>query len=334
MQLTRIVSLEDDPTPLRLADLPVPEPAKTEVLIRVGACGVCHTELDEIEGRTPPPSLPVTPGHQVVGRVEACGVGVTRLAAGQRVGVGWIFRSTGEADENLAAGFVATGRDVDGGYADYMVADERYACAVPDALSDIEAAPMLCAGAVGYRALMRADIRNGEPLGLTGFGGSGHLVLQMSKHLYPDSPVYVYARSETEQEFARQLGADWAGGTEDRSPAAPQGIIDTTPAWKPVLAALSAVQPGGRVVINAISKENSDRQLLAGLDYGEQLWGEKRLTSGANVTGRDVAAALRLAAETGIRPEVETWPLEQANEALMRVRAGHLRGAQVLVIDS
>ena len=173
MQLTNIVSLDDNLAPLRLADLPIPEPGEKEVLIRVNACGVCHTELDEIEGRTPPPALPVIPGHQVVGRVETCGKRVTRLSPGQRVGVGWIFRSTGADNENLSVEFVATGRDVDGGYADYMVADERYANPIPDELSDTEAAPLLCAGAVGYRALIRAEIKNGEPLGLTGFGGSG-----------------------------------------------------------------------------------------------------------------------------------------------------------------
>lgn len=330
MKLTAIAPLTENPSPLTLTESEVPVPGDREVLIRVATCGVCHTEIDEIEGRTPPPVLPVTPGHQVVGQVVDLGPGVQRLSPGQRVGVGWIYRSDGSSRENLAAEFQATGRDVDGGYADFMLADERYAALVPNTLTDREAAPLLCAGAVGYRALMRASLTDGEALGLTGFGGSGHLVLQMARFLYPRSPVYVYARSQTEQAFSLELGADWAGDTGAQAPAAPQAIIDTTPAWKPVLAALSAVRPGGRVVINAISKEAGDRQLLADLDYASQLWREKTLTSVANVTADDVACALGLAAKAGIRPTVEAWPLEKANEALLKVRAGHLRGAQVL----
>lgn len=333
MQLTRLAPLADNPEPLTLADVAVPVPGEGEVLIQVRACGVCHTELDEIEGRTPPPALPVIPGHEVVGHVAECGPGVAGLSPGQRVGVGWIFRSSGEGDENIDPSFVATGRDVNGGYAEYMVADARYAYPIPDFLSAAEAAPLLCAGAVGFRALMRAGILNGDALGLTGFGGSGHLVLQLARHLYPDSPLYVFARSEEEQAFARELGADWAGHTDDAPPEAPQSIIDTTPAWKPVLAALTAVRPGGRVVINAIRKEAGDQTLLRELDYTSQLWMEKSLTSVANITGADIAAFLEIAAEARIRATVVTVPLEDANDALNAVRAGHLRGARVLTID-
>lgn len=333
MQLTRLAPLADSPAPLTLVDVAVPVPGEGEVLIRVRACGVCHTELDEIEGRTPPPALPVIPGHEVVGHVAECGPGVSGLSPGQRVGVGWIFRSSGKGDENIDPSFVATGRDVDGGYAEYMVADARYAYPIPDFFSDAEAAPLLCAGAVGFRALMRAGIRNGDALGLTGFGGSGHLVLQLARHLYPDSPLFVFARSKKEQAFARELGADWAGHTDDVPPEAPQSIIDTTPAWKPVLAALTAVRPGGRVVINAIRKEAGDQTLLRELDYPSQLWMEKSLTSVANVTGADIAAFLETAAEARIRPTVVTVPLENANDALNALRAGHLRGARVLTID-
>jgi propanol-preferring alcohol dehydrogenase len=332
MLLTKLASLDEDPAPLSLVELPRPEPGDGEVLIEVSACGVCHTELDEIEGRTPPPRLPVIPGHEVVGRVVDCGPGVTRLERGQRVGVGWIFRSSGDETENIDPSFVATGRDVNGGYAEFMVADERYAYPIPAVFQDTEAAPLLCAGGVGYRALRRAELQNGEPLGLTGFGGSGHLVLQLAKHLYPASPVFVFARSDREQAFARELGADWAGDTGATPPEPPASIIDTTPAWKPVLAALAAIRPGGRVVVNAIRKEAGDRQLLADLDYATQLWQEKTLTSVANVTGADIAAFLDAAAAAGIRPAVETLPLEQANDALLAVRRGHLRGARVLTL--
>jgi len=332
MLLTKVASLADNPKPLELADIDRPEPGTGEILIRVRACGVCHTELDEIEGRSPPPSLPVVPGHEVVGEVAARGAGASRFEIGDRVGVGWIHSSSGERDENLDPRFVATGRDVNGGYAEYLTVGERYAYAVPERFSDAEAAPLLCAGGVGFRALRRCELRNGMTLGLTGFGGSGHLVLQLARFLYPDSAIVVFARSDREQAFARELGADWAGGTEDAPPEPPHAIIDTTPAWRPVLAALRAVRPGGRVVVNAIRKEAGDQALLAELDYASQLWQEKTLTSVANVTAEDIRSCLRVAASAGIRPAVETRPLAEANEALGVLREGHLRGAQVLQI--
>ncbi len=332
MLLHAIASLDENPEPLTLADIPTPEPGDHEVLIRVSACGVCHTELDEIEGRTPPRSLPVVPGHEVVGCVAAIGREASRFEIGDRVGVGWIFRSTGEHDENLSDAFVATGRDVNGGYAEYMTAHERYAYPIPDVFTDYEAAPLLCAGGVGYRALIRTGIRNGEILGLTGFGGSGHLVLKITRFLYPDSPVYVFARSRKEREFGLELGAAWSGDTDDAPPEPLHAIIDTTPAWRPVLAALEALRPGGRLVINAIRKEDHDKHLMAGIDYASQLWREKSLKSIANVTAADIQSFLHVAAEAGIKPEVETYPLEAANEALNSLRAGHVRGAKVLAI--
>jgi len=255
MLLERVASLADNPAPLRLADLPVPEPGDGELLVQISCCGVCHTELDEIEGRTPPPALPVVPGHQVIGQVVAVGGNVRRHTIGARVGVGWIHSSTGDPDENLSPEFVATGRDTNGGYAEFMTVAERYAYPVPEAFSDTQAAPLMCAGGVGYRSLMLAGLRDGDVLGLTGFGSSGHLVLQLAKHLYPRSPVVVFARSPRERAFALELGADWSGDTEDRPPQAPAAIIDTTPAWWPVLCALEHLRPGGRLVINAIRKE-------------------------------------------------------------------------------
>jgi propanol-preferring alcohol dehydrogenase len=334
MVLSAIADLGSNPAPLQPMTLPDPVPGEREILVRVSVCGVCHTELDEIEGRTPPPRLPVVPGHEIVGRVVAMGKRCSRFALQDRVGVGWIHSSSGEADENLSPEFRATGRDAHGGYAELVVVPERYAYPIPDVFSDAEAAPLLCAGGVGYRSLMLAGIREGDVLGLTGFGGSGHLVLQLAKHLYPGCTVFVFARSDRERAFARELGADWAGDTTDVPPAAPHAIIDTTPAWKPVLAALERLRPGGRLVINAIRKEPGDRDLMAGIRYEDHLWMEKEIKSVANVTHRDIEAFLPIAAQIPLHVAVEEYALEQANEALLALRRGHVRGAKVLRISS
>ncbi|MEJ2086355.1 MAG: alcohol dehydrogenase catalytic domain-containing protein, partial [Acidobacteriota bacterium] len=218
MILAKIVSRAEVEEPLELVDLPRPEPEPGEILIRVTACGVCHTELDEIEGRTPPPRLPIVLGHQVVGRVADTGTEASTFTVGDRAGVGWIHSSTGSKDENLSEEFRATGRDAPGGYAEFMTVPEPYAYPIPEEFSDTQAAPLLCAGAVGFRALRLTGITNGQRLGLTGFGGSGHLVLQMARHQFPDTEVYVFARDPDEQAFARELGAVWAGPTEQRAP--------------------------------------------------------------------------------------------------------------------
>lgn len=333
MSLQSIALLADNPEPLALVDLPVPEPADDEVLVRVSACGVCHTELDEIEGRTPPPRLPVVPGHEVVGRVERAGTAVSRLAVGDRVGIGWIHHSSGAEDENLSDEFRATGRDVNGGYAEFMTVSERYAHRIPEVFSDVEAAPLLCAGSVGFRALRLAGIRDGGVLGLTGFGGSGHLVLQLARHLFPAGSVYVFARSPSERAFALELGASWAGDTEDRPPTPVDAVIDTTPAWRPVLAALDVLRPGGRLVINAIRKEAGDRALMADIDYARHLWMEKEIKSVANVTSADIADFLEVAAEIPLRTTCEEFRLEDANQAIRKLKAGHIRGAYVLKIN-
>jgi propanol-preferring alcohol dehydrogenase len=215
-----------------------------------------------------------------------------------------------------------------------MTVPENYAYPIPATFADTEAAPLLCAGGVGYRALRLCGIEDGQVLGLTGFGGSGHLVLQLARHLYPSSPVYVFARSPKERAFAMELGADWSGDTDSKSPAAPQAIIDTTPAWKPVLAALEQLRPGGRLVINAIRKESSDRSLLAGLRYEDHLWQEKEIKTVANITHRDLVEFLPVAASVPLRVEVQTYPLEEANVALQELRAGHIRGAKVLKISN
>lgn len=331
MLLEQIMPVVRGAKPLRLAKLPVPTPAPGEVLIEVSACGVCHTELDEIEGRTLP-RLPVVPGHQVVGRVVQLGEGVTRHRLGDRVGVGWIHSSSGDEQENLSPMFIATGRDVPGGYAEFLTVPQDYAYLIPDVWSDVEAAPLLCAGAVGWRALKLTGLKDGQRLGLTGFGSSAHLVLPMVRHRFPQTEVFVFARSPREREFALQLGAVWAGETTARAPQPLHAIIDTTPAWKPVVEALANLAPGGRLVINAIRKEDADRKELLRLSYHEHLWMEREIKSVANVTQYDIREYLPLAAEVPIRPQVQVYPLEQANQALIELKEGQIRGAKVLTL--
>ena len=306
--------------------------------MRVAACGVCHTELDEIEGRTPPSALPRVLGHQAVGRVEAVGAAVTSLNPGDRVGVAWVFRTCGVCEyctsgrENLCKRFEATGRDADGGYAEFMTVPAAFAHSIPPAFSDVDAAPLLCAGAIGYRSLRLSNLTDGQPLGLTGFGASGHLVVLMAARMFPRSPVMVFARSDQERAFARELGAAWTGDTDDTPPAPLAAIIDTTPVWKPVVRALACLAPGGRLVINAIRKEDADKDWLARLDYPAHLWREKEIKSVANVTRQDVREFLTLASSIPIRPEVERYPLERANEALVDLKGRGVRGAKVLEI--
>lgn len=338
MVLDRICDLSKNNKPLKESRLPVPELKERHVLVQVTACGVCHTELDEIEGRTPPPELPVVPGHQVVGRVAAKGALADRFAEGDRVGVAWIFSACGHCDdcraglENLCTDFRATGRDANGGYAEFMAVDQSFAYPIPDAFPDETAAPLLCAGAIGYRSLMLTGLRNGQQLGLTGFGASAHLVLKMVRHKFPDSGIFVFARSPKEQEFALELGASWSGDTDQPPPQRLHGIIDTTPAWKPVVCALDHLRPSGRLVINAIRKEGNDRDVLKQIDYARHLWMEKEIKSVANIRRQDVQEFLDLAAEIPIRPEVQTYGLEEANQALMELKQRKIRGAKVLIL--
>ena len=330
MLLERIGKVAADNGPLVLADVPRPEPGPGEIRIRVSACGVCHTELDEIEGRTPPPHLPVIPGHEVVGRVDSVGEGAGQYQPGERVGVGWIFCSNGAQDENLSNEFRATGRDANGGYAEFLIVREAYAYRIPNVFSDVAAAPLLCAGAVGYRALRLCELQDGLPLGLTGFGGSAHIVLQLAKHCYPASPIYVFARDPATRAFAAELGADWVGETRQSPPLAPAAIIDTTPAWQPIIQALRNLAPGGRLVINAIRKEEADKACLGELDYGTHLWQEKAIKSVANVCASDIREFLALAAEIPIKPAVEVYDFHRANMALRDLRFKPVQGSKVL----
>ena len=339
MVLNRLCTLEKNKTPLKLVDLADPVPGEKEILIKVLTCGVCHTELDEIEGRTPPPRLPVILGHQVVGRVEGTGPQARTYNIGDRVGVAWIYSACGQCtfclagNENLCDEFKATGRDADGGYAEYMTVLEDFAFPIPSVFSDAEAAPLLCAGAIGYRSLRLTGLTDGQNLGLTGFGASAHLVLKMVRHRYPKARVFVFARSEKERAFSKELGGVWAGDTAEESPEKLDCIIDTTPAWKPVVEALKNLEPGGRLVVNAIRKEDIDKNYLQRLDYPTHLWLEKEIKSVANVSRRDVREFLELAAEIPIEPEVEEFPLGDANQALVELKTRKIRGAKVLRVE-
>ncbi len=338
MVLNQLGNLADNKRPLKLVDMPQPVPRDNEVLIKVSVCGVCHTELDEIEGRTPPPQLPVILGHQIVGRVVTLGGGATKLSEGDRVGVAWIHSACGHCSfcqsgaENLCQHFRATGRDVHGGYAEYAKVSENFAYRIPETFTDIQAAPLLCAGAIGYRSMRLSGIKDQQNLGLTGFGASAHLVLTMVRHQIPNTRVFVFARSEKERDFAQQLGAYWTGDTGQRPQQMLDAIIDTTPAWKPVLKALACLKPGGRLIINAIRKEESDKKTLLALDYPEHLWLEKEIKSVANVAREDVRAFLQLAAEIQIKPEVQEYELQDANQALVELKNRNIRGAKVLKI--
>jgi len=336
--IDRKCDLSVETKPLKLVDLKVPEPHGGQLLIKIRACGVCHTEIDEIEGRTPPHVYPVIPGHQVVGTIIQHHGTRRDIQFGERVGVAWIYYACGKCNyclsgqENLCQDFKATGRDANGGYAEYMIAEENYVYKIPGNFTDAEAAPLLCAGAIGYRSLSLSDIQDGMCLGLTGFGASAHLVLKLVQHKYPQTGIYVFARSKAEQAFARQLGCKWAGNAMDKPPVELDSIIDTTPVWSTVVEALSCLKPGGRLVINAIRKEETDKEYLLKLNYPEHLWMEKEIKSVANVTRRDVEEFIRLADEMTFRPEVEEYPFEMANQAILDIKSRKIKGAKVLFI--
>jgi alcohol dehydrogenase, propanol-preferring len=339
MVLEGLMEIRRSAPPLRMIEVPKPVPQSREVLIRVSACGVCHTELDEIEGRAPPTRFPAILGHQIVGEITTLGDQCTIRRCGDRVGVGWIYSACEHCAacrtgcENLCPEFQATGRDVPGGYAEYVCALEDFTYLIPDSFSNVEAAPLLCAGAIGYRSLRLAALQDGEPLGLTGYGASAQLVLALARQVLPNSPVYVFARRDHERVLAIERGAVWAGDTREKSPCLLKSVIDTTPAWTPVVAALSNLIPGGRLVINAIRKEEADKSVLAELDYPRDIWMEKEIKSVANVTRRDIREFLEIAASREIRPIVSTYPLSEANAALFDLKEKHVEGAKVLTIS-
>jgi propanol-preferring alcohol dehydrogenase len=328
-------------SPLEAAEVPRPDPDRGDLVVRVSVCGVCRTDLDLVEGRLVPPRYPVIPGHQVIGRVAAMGTDVRGYHEGDRVGIAWIHSACGRCPwcltgrENLCASFRSTGCDEDGGYAEYALVPAAFAHVIPAGVPDANAAPLLCAGAIGWRSLRLTQLTDGAPLGLVGFGASAHLVLQLARHRYPGSAVYVFARDATERAFARELGATWAGELTDEPPERLAAIIDTTPAWKPVVAALAKLAPGGRLVINAIRKSRADQEQLLSLDYASHLWMEREVKSVANVTREDVREMLAAASGLGLTATVREVPLEDANLALAELGAGGgIRGATVLRVAS
>ncbi|MBS7640631.1 MAG: zinc-dependent alcohol dehydrogenase family protein [Candidatus Bathyarchaeia archaeon] len=333
MVIRRIAPIEENP--LSYEEVQTPEPRGKEVLIRVHTCGICRTELDEVEGRLQP-KMPVIPGHQVVGRVIETGPNVERLVVGDRIGVAWIYYSCGVCRfckrglENLCEKFMGTGCDADGGYAEYMVVDEDYAYRIPEVFSDVEAAPLLCAGAIGYRALKLTGMEDGDTIGLYGFGSSAHIVFQLIRHLYPNSKIYVFTRrrGDAPGELASKMGADWVGETGDTPPSKLNCAIDTTPTGMPVKEALRNLERGGRLVMNLIRKETP----ITDLDYMQHLWWEREIKSVANITRRDVAEFLDIAARVPIKPEIVEFRLREANEALRMLKYGRYRGSGVLII--
>lgn len=334
MVLERVSSVGD--RPLRMVDLPDPVPGPGQIRVSVSTCGVCHTEIDEIEGRILPSRLPMILGHEVVGRVDGLGPGAQRFRESDRVGIAWINWACGRCSfclrgaENLCEEARWTGKDVDGGYAEYTVVSEGFAYPIPECFSDLEAAPLLCAGVIGYRALRLSGIEDGGVLGLYGFGASAHMVIQVARHMYPRCRVFVFSRKEQKghRDLAIELGADWIGATEDTPPDKLDCAIDFTPVGEPVRQALRNLQKGGRVVINAIRKRTS----IPELDYAQHLWHEKELKSVANVTRRDAEEFLSLAAAIPIVPVVQEFCLQEANEALVLLKEGGMRGAGVLKV--
>jgi propanol-preferring alcohol dehydrogenase len=329
MVLQEISQIEKEP--LKMVDLPDPVPGPKEILIKIFACGVCHTELDEIEGRLPP-KLPMVLGHQIVGRVEKIGSETTKFNLRDRVGIAWINSACGKCHfcqgghENLCSGFQGTGCHTHGGYAQYTVVSEDFAYPIPERFSDAEATPLLCAGAIGYRDLILSGIKKGQILGLFGFGASAHIVIQIAT--YWGCEVFVITRSEEHRKLAKKLGASWTGRPEETPPKKLHCAIDFTPVGETVPYALRVLEKGGRLVLAVIRKRN----LIPPLDYAQLLWDEKEIKSVANITRKDTQEFLPLAAKIPITPEVQEFKLEEANQALFLLKQGKIQGAGVLRI--
>ncbi len=315
--------------PLRLATVVRPEPSAGQVLIKVNACGVCRTDLHLVDGELPDPKIPVVPGHEIVGTVVETARDVDRFAVGQRVGVPWLGSTCGvcgycrSGRENLCEAARFTGYQIDGGYSDYTVADQRYCFSIGDGYSDAEAAPLLCAGLIGYRALTMAG--DAERLGIYGFGAAAHIVAQIARH--QGRRVFAFTRSgDTEaQEFARGLGAIWAGGSDEAPPEALDAALLFAPVGALVPLALRAIAPGGAVVCAGIHMSD-----IPSFPY-DILWGERRIVSVANLTRQDGEAFFALAPKVPIRTTVTTLPLDRANDALTQLRDGRITGAAVLI---
>jgi propanol-preferring alcohol dehydrogenase len=329
MQLCSPAPIES--APLRAAELPIPEPAAGELLVRVRACGVCHTDLHVAEGDLTPSKLPIVPGHQVVGVVEKLGAGATGFKLGDRVGIAWLRWACGACrfciagNENLCERAKFTGLDADGGYAQFACVPADFAYPIPDGYRDHEAAPLLCAGIVGYRALRRSGIRPGGLLGLYGFGASAHIVIQIARRWKCE--VYVFTRAERHQKLARELGAAWVGRAEEEPPRKLDSAISFAPAGALVPEMLRALRPGGTAVLAGIAMSATPP-----LDYRRHLYHEKTLTSVANATRQDGRDLLALAREMRIETRTEQFPLSEANRALRRVKESRIEASAVLMI--
>ena len=332
MVLQEICQLPENQTPLKMITLPDPVPSEKEILIKVSTCGVCHTELDEIEGRLEP-NLPIILGHEIIDRVKSLGSGVTRFKIGDRVGIAWIYSACGkcrfckDGNENLCFDFRGTGCQANGGYAEYTTVSEDFAYLIPDRFTDFQAAPLLCAGAIGFRDFRLSGIKPGQSLGLFGFGASAHIVIQLAK--YQGCHIFVFTRSEEHRSLAEKFGAVWTGRAEDDPPQKLTCAIDFTPVGETVPNALRVLEKGGRLVMAVIRK----RSPIPPLDYARLLWDEKEIKSVANVTRKDAQDFLPLAAEIPIIPQVREFGLEEANEALVLLKQGKIQGAAVLRMD-
>lgn len=319
--------------PLAITDIARPFPRKHEVRLRVHCCGVCHTDLHTVEGDIHLPKLPVVPGHQIVGVVEALGRDVARFKEGDRVGVAWLHLACGscryckEGNENLCDRAEFTGLHADGGYAEFATVNESFAYSLPGNFSDIQAAPLLCAGVIGYRALRLSEIRKGERLGLYGFGASAHIVIQIAR--YWDCEVYVFTRSREHREHARELGAVWAGGAGDAPPERLRAAIIFAPAGELALDALRVLEKGGAVVLAGITMTP-----IPQINYAKLLYHERKIRSVTNATRRDAEDCLALAAEIPLRTAIEVFPLAQINQALQKLKRGKIRGAGVIEVAS
>ena len=327
MVLNKISPIESEP--LAMTHLPVPIPGPKEILVKISVCGICHTELDEIEGRLEP-KLPIILGHEIVGRVERMGSGVTNFKLGDRVGIAWIHSCCGKChfclsgNENLCLEFKGTGYHANGGYAQYTVVSEEFAYFIPNRFSDAEAAPLLCAGAIGYRDLRLSGIEQGQTVGLFGFGASAHIVIQVAR--YWGCEVFVFTRSEAHRRLAEKLGAAWTGKPGENAPKKIHCAIDFTPVGETVPHALRALEKGGRLILAVIRK----RDPIPALDYAQCLWDEREIKSVANITRKDAEEFLPLAAAIPIIPEVQEFELEKANQALILLKQGDIQGAGVL----
>jgi propanol-preferring alcohol dehydrogenase len=319
-------------SPLRLAELPSPDPKSGEIRISIRACGVCHTDLHTVEGDLTLPRLPIVPGHQIVGIVDHCGSEVSRFEKGQRVGVPWLFDTCGECEycgsgrENLCPQARFTGYHENGGYAEEVVVGENYAYPRPAGITDSEAAPLLCAGIIGYRALRMSEARAGTRIGLFGFGGSAHITIQVARHW--DCEVYVFTRSRGHQRLARQLGAKWVGRAEETPPSSIQSAIIFAPAGSIVPLALSHLDRGGTLALAGVTMTP-----IPVLDYDSLLYWERSVRSVANFTRKDAEELLKLAEEIPIQTTVHEFPLESANEALLALKESRIDGTGVLAID-